>query len=125
ITESARAIDDFVDELSNWYVRRSRERFWAQGMEDDKVCAYLTLYEVLETLTRLIAPFVPYISEEIYQNIVRGIDSNAPISVHLCDYPKFDQALILPQLEADMDIAMNVVSMGRAARNKSNLKIRQ
>lgn len=125
ITESAREIDAFVDELSNWYVRRSRERFWAQGMEDDKICAYLTLYEVLETMTRLIAPFVPYISEEIYQNIVRRIDKNAPMSVHLCDYPEFDSKLILSQLEADMDIAMDVVSMGRAARNKSNLKIRQ
>ncbi len=125
ITESARAIDDFVDQLSNWYVRRSRERFWAQGMEDDKICAYLTLYEVLETLARLIAPFVPYISEEIYQNIVRGIDENAPISIHLCDYPQFDDSYILSDLETDMDIAMDVVSMGRAARNKSNLKIRQ
>lgn len=125
ITESARAINDFVDVLSNWYVRRSRERFWAQGMEDDKICAYLTLYEVLETTALLIAPFVPYISEEIYQNIVRGIDKTVPLSVHLCDYPKFDQELILPELEEDMDIAMDVVSMGRAARNKSSLKVRQ
>ncbi|NMA94848.1 MAG: isoleucine--tRNA ligase [Clostridiales bacterium] len=125
ITESARAINEFVDVLSNWYVRRSRERFWAQGMEEDKIAAYLTLYEVLEAITLLVAPFVPFISEEIYQNIVRRIDEDAPLSVHLCDYPTYDENLIHLKLEEDMDIAMDVVSMGRAARNKSSIKVRQ
>ncbi len=125
IVESARELGAFVDELSNWYVRRCRERYWGSGMEEDKVSAFMTLYTVLETLTRLIAPFVPFVSESIYQNLVRSVDKNAPESVHLCAYPKADEAMIDSELEANMDAVLNVAQLGRACRNTSGIKNRQ
>jgi len=125
ITESARAMNDFVDELSNWYLRRNRERFWASGMEQDKINAYLTLYKVLYDLIRVAAPFTPFITETIYQNIVRSVDKSAPVSVHLCDYPVCDSALIDADLESKMDLTLKVVTLGRSARNKANIKNRQ
>ncbi len=125
ITGSARLIQAFVDDLSNWYVRRSRERFWQPGMGQDKVHAYLTLGTVLETVTLLTAPFTPFMAENIYQNLVLSHRPQAPQSVHLCDFPQADQALIDLDLEADMQAALDVVVLGRAARNAANLKIRQ
>ncbi len=125
ITEPARAINEFVDELSNWYVRRCRERYWGSDMTGDKIAAYMTLYTVLETLTRLIAPFVPFMAESIYQNLVRTNDSSAPESVHLCEYPVADSSLIDEALERDMDAVLNVVVLGRACRNTANIKNRQ
>lgn len=125
ITEAARAMADFVDELSNWYVRRSRERFWGEGMPQDKINAYMTLYTVLETMTKVAAPFVPFITDEIYQNLVRSVDSNAPISVHLCDYPVADESMIDTKLEANMELVLSIVVAGRAARNTANIKNRQ
>jgi isoleucyl-tRNA synthetase len=125
ITEPARAINEFVDELSNWYVRRGRERYWGSGMNEDKQAAFMTLYTVLETLTRLIAPFVPFMAENIYQNLVRTVDANAPESVHLCAYPQADAAMIDEALERDMDAVLNVVVLGRACRNTANIKNRQ
>ncbi len=125
ITEAAHALDDFVDEMSNWYVRRSRERFWAKGMEQDKINAYMTLYTTLVTLCKLSAPMVPFMTEEMYQNLVRSIDPSAPESIHLCDYPVADTSLIDSALEADMDEVLRIVVMGRAARNASNIKNRQ
>lgn len=125
ITEAARALSDFVDELSNWYVRRNRARFWQSEMTDDKVSAYMTLYNVLEKFLRLAAPFVPFITEEIYQNIVRGADNEAPMSIHLCKYPECDEALIDTTLEDEMDVAYKIVQLGRAARNEANIKNRQ
>ncbi len=125
ITEAAHALDDFVDEMSNWYVRRSRERFWAKGMEQDKINAYMTLYTALVTLCKLSAPMVPFMTEEMYQNLVRSINQNAPESIHLCDYPVADESLIDTTLEADMDEVLKIVVMGRAARNASNIKNRQ
>lgn len=125
ITEAAREINSFVDELSNWYVRRNRERFWVVGTSTTKTDAYLTLYEVLEKTSRLIAPFVPFMAEEIYQNIVRTVDKTAPESVHLCDYPNVEETLIDPELEKQMSDIMNIVALGRAARNAANIKIRQ
>jgi len=125
ITEPTRAIATFVDELSNWYVRRCRERFWQDGMEGDKVSAYMTLYTVLTDISRLIAPFVPFISEMIYQNIVRSVDGGAPESIHLCDYPVADPTRIDASLESDMDAALNIVILGRACRSAANIKNRQ
>lgn len=125
ITESARAIQEFVDELSNWYVRRSRERFWQKDMPQDKINAYMTLYTTLTTLTKVIAPFVPFMAEEIYQNLVVNINKQEPNSVHLCDFPKFDETVIDQQLETDMMLVLNIVVQGRACRNSANIKNRQ
>ena len=125
IPESARALQDFVDDMSNWYVRRSRERFWAKGMEQDKINAYMTLYTALVTVSKVAAPMIPFMTEDIYQNLVRGIDANAPESIHLCDYPEVQNELIDEKLEADMDNVLKLVVMGRACRNASNIKNRQ
>ena len=125
ITGSARCLQSFLDELSNWYVRRSRERYWGAEMDDDKIVAYLTLYEVLEKFVRLIAPFTPFISEMIYQNIVVGHLDSAQESVHFEDYPEADESLINVELERDMDLLLDIVGLGRAARNQAQLKIRQ
>lgn len=123
--EPARLINDFVDSLSNWYVRRSRERFWVSGETDDKTAAFTTLYYCLEGLCRLCAPFVPSITEQIYQNIVRNVDKTAPISVHLCDYPVADESLIDEKLNEGMQTVLNIVVLGRSARNASLIKNRQ
>lgn len=125
ITEAARKIGEFTDELSNWYVRRSRERFWGGGMTSDKAAAYTTLYTVLTEMSKLIAPFTPFMAENIYQNLVRGFYKDAPESVHLADFPQADQSRIMPDLERGMADVMHVVVLGRAARNKSNIKNRQ
>ena len=125
ITETARALEDFVDELSNWYVRRSRERFWAKGMEQDKINAYMTLYTCLVTLAKCAAPMIPFMTEDIYQNLVRSIDKTAPESIHLCDFPVANEAWINKELEDDMEDVMNVVVIGRACRNAANIKNRQ
>lgn len=125
ITEPAREIQDFVDELSNWYVRRCRERYWGGGMTEDKTAAYMTLYTVLETLARLCAPFIPFMSESIYQNIVRSVDPDACESVHLCEYPKADMSRVDKELEAGMEVVLAAVNLGRAARNAANIKNRQ
>ena len=125
IPEAARALQDFVDECSNWYVRRSRERFWAKGMEQDKINAYMTLYTALVTLAKLSAPMIPFMAEEIYLNLVRRLDENAPESVHLCDYPKADAAFVDKKLEEDMEEVLDIVVMGRACRNTANIKNRQ
>ena len=125
LTEPARAMADFMDDLSNWYVRRSRERFWAAGMEQDKVNAYMTLYTVLETVVKLAAPFTPFISEEIYRNLVGSVNANAPESVHLCDWPEHHAEWVDVNLEANMDFLLKVVVEGRAARNASGMKNRQ
>ena len=125
VPESARALQDFVDELSNWYVRRSRARFWAKGMEQDKINAYMTLYTALVTLSKAAAPMVPFITENIYRNLVCSIDKSAPESVHLCDYPTADEKFIDAELEANMDAVLKIVVLGRAARNASNIKNRQ
>ncbi len=125
IPEPARAITDFVDELSNWYVRRGRERFWGKGMEDTKEAAFITLYTVLTTLSKVIAPFVPFMAENMYQNLVRSVDQTAPQSVHLCDFPTADKARVDEKLNAQMDALLNVVSLGRACRAGANLKVRQ
>ncbi len=125
LTEPARAIADFVDDLSNWYVRRSRERFWGKGMAGDKEAAFITLYTVLETLSRLTAPFVPFMAENMYQNLVRSVDTAAPISVHLTDFPTFDAALIDPDMEKQMSALIDVVQLGRACRNAASMKVRQ
>ncbi|MCL1901612.1 MAG: isoleucine--tRNA ligase, partial [Firmicutes bacterium] len=125
VTEPARAIAAFVDELSNWYVRRCRERFWAPGMEDDKINAYMTLYRVLCDLAKLSAPFVPFMAEEIYLNLVKSVDAGAPESVHLCDYPVYDEDFIDGVLETNMDAVLDIVTLGRAARNAANIKTRQ
>ncbi|MBQ7759403.1 isoleucine--tRNA ligase [Anaerotignum sp.] len=125
LTEPARAMVDFLDDLSNWYVRRSRERFWAAGMEQDKINAYMTLYTVLETMVKLAAPFTPFITEEIYGNLVKKVDANAPESVHLCDWPAYHEEWVDVNLEANMDFVLKVVVEGRAARNASAMKNRQ
>ncbi len=125
ITESARAIQEFVDELSNWYVRRSRERFWQKDMNQDKVNAYMTLYEVLVQVTKLAAPFVPFISDEIYRNLVVSVNKNVAQSVHLCDYPQVNDKFIDKELEKNMDQVLKLVVLGRACRNTSNIKNRQ
>ncbi len=125
ITESARVLQEFTDELSNWYVRRCRERYWAKGMEQDKINAYMSLYTALVTLAKLAAPLIPFMTEEIYQNLVRSVDTKAPESIHLCDYPVADDSLIDKSLEDSMDEVLNVVVLGRAARNAANIKNRQ
>lgn len=125
ITECTRAMTDFVDELSNWYVRRSRERFWQKGMPKDKVDAYMTLYTTLVTLTKLSAPFVPFIAEDIYQNLVVGLDKDAPQSVHFCDFPQADKDLIHEEVENQMEVVLQAVALGRACRNTANIKNRQ
>ncbi len=125
IPESGKALQAFVDDLSNWYVRRCRSRFWAKGMEQDKVNAYMTLYTSLVTISKLAAPMTPFMTEEIYQNLVAGIDKNAPESIHLCDYPVADESMIDPELEANMKHVLDIVVLGRAARNSSGIKNRQ
>ena len=125
LTEAARTLNHFTDEASNWYVRRCRERYWANGMPRDKINAYLTLHHVLVTVAKLAAPFVPFMTEAIYRNLVYGINKAMPISVHLCDYPVPDNDYINTSLETDMDMALQLVTMGRAARNASNIKNRQ
>lgn len=125
ITEAARLLQNFVDDLSNWYVRRSRERYWAKGMEQDKINAYMSLYTALDSLTKLAAPFIPFMSEQIYQNIVRSVNKDAKESIHLCDYPSFNEEYIDLELEKNMDSVLNVVVLGRAARNTANIKNRQ
>ena len=125
IPEAARALQDFVDELSNWYVRRGRERYWIEGMTDDKIVAYLTLYTALVTVAKTAAPMIPFMAENIYQNLVRNIDTSAPVSIHLCDFPKADENAIDLRLEEQMDKALEVVVLGRSARNGSALKNRQ
>ena len=125
VTEAARKIEDFVDELSNWYVRRCRERYWGSDMTEDKKAAYVTLNHVLVTIAKLLAPFVPYLSEEIYQNLVVNNVKNAPESVHLCDYPLCDEKCIDKNLEIEMKNLIEVVTLGRSARNSANIKNRQ
>ena len=125
ITGSAMAIENFTDELSNWYVRRNRERYWGKEMDDDKIGAYVTLYNVLVTLSKVAAPFTPFMTEEIYQNLVVGLDSSAPESIHLCLWPEVDESAIDKKLEEEMDLAYNIVKLGRSARNSANIKNRQ
>ena len=125
VTEAAKALQAFVEELSNWYVRRCRSRFWAKGMEQDKVNAYLTLYTALVTTVKAAAPMVPFITESIYRNLVCSVDKNAPISVHLADFPTANEAWIDPALEDNMEVVLEVVTLGRAARNAANIKNRQ
>ncbi|MBR9937600.1 isoleucine--tRNA ligase [Oscillospiraceae bacterium Marseille-Q3528] len=125
IPEAARALQEFVDDLSNWYVRRSRERFWAKGMEQDKINAYMTLYTSLVTIAKAAAPMIPFMTEDIYQNLVRSIDKTAPESIHLCDFPAVKEEWINTGLEKDMDEVLEIVVMGRACRNTANIKNRQ
>ena len=125
IPESARALQEFVDDMSNWYVRRSRERFWAKGMEQDKINAYMTLYTALVTTAKAAAPMIPFMTEDIYQNLVRSIDADAPESIHLCDFPVPKEAWIDKELEANMDELLHIVVLGRACRNTANIKNRQ
>ena len=125
IPEAARALQEFVDEMSNWYVRRSRERFWAKGMEQDKINAYMTLYTALVTVSKAAAPMIPFMTEEIYQNLVRSIDKDAPESIHLCDFPEVHEEQIDKELENNMEHVLDLVVMGRACRNASNIKNRQ
>ena len=125
IPETAKALSGFVDDMSNWYVRRCRERFWAKGMEQDKINAYMTLYTALVTISKAAAPMIPFMSESIYQNLVRGLDKSAPESVHLCDFPEVREELIDTELEAKMDELLQIVVLGRAARNTANIKNRQ
>ena len=125
IPEAARALQSFVDDMSNWYVRRGRERFWAQGLEQDKINAYMTLYTALETVIKLAAPMIPFMAEDIYRNLVCSVNPSAPESVHLCDYPVSNPAFVDKELEASMDEVLNIVVLGRAARNSANIKNRQ
>ncbi len=125
IPETARALQDFVDELSNWYVRRGRERYWGEGMTDDKIAAYMTLYTALVTVSKLAAPMIPFMTEDIYRNLVCSLDPSAPESVHLCDFPKADERWIDKKLEEDMEEVLQVVTLGRAARNAVSIKNRQ
>ena len=125
IPETARALQDFVDDMSNWYVRRSRERFWAKGMEQDKINAYMTLYTALVTVAKVAAPMIPFMTEDIYRNLVCSIDASAPESVHLCDYPVVNEAWIDKELEENMTHLLDIVVMGRACRNAANIKNRQ
>lgn len=125
ITETARALQSFTDDMSNWYVRRCRERFWAKGMEQDKVNAYMTLYTSLITLSKIAAPMIPFMTEEIYQNLVRSVDKNAPESIHLTDFPAVNEDFIDKDLEVSMDEVLDIVVLGRAARNSANIKNRQ
>ena len=125
IPESARALQQFVDEMSNWYVRRSRERFWAKGMEHDKINAYMTLYTALVTVVKTAAPLIPFMTEDIYQNLVRSVDKDAPESIHLCDYPAVNESWIDKELEDNMEELLDIVVLGRACRNTANIKNRQ
>ena len=125
IPEAARALQEFVDEMSNWYVRRSRERFWAKGMEQDKINAYMTLYNALVTIAKTAAPMIPFMTEDMYQNLVRNVDKDAPESIHLCDFPTVNEAWIDKDLEADMKELLEIVVLGRACRNTANIKNRQ
>ncbi len=125
IPEAARELQSFVDDMSNWYVRRGRERYWAKGMEQDKINAYMTLYTALVTIAKAAAPMIPFMTEDIYRNLVVGIDPSAPESIHLCDYPVADESMIDPELEKDMDQVLKIVVLGRAARNTSGIKNRQ
>ena len=125
ITETARVLDNFVDELSNWYVRRSRARFWVKEMTQDKINAYMTLYTALVTLCKAAAPMIPFMTEDIYQNLVRNIDKSAPESIHLCDFPEYDEKFIDKELENDMEEVLDIVVLGRACRNTANIKNRQ
>ena len=125
IPEAAKTLDTFVDEMSNWYVRRGRERYWVQGLPQNKIDAYMVLYTALVTICKAAAPLIPFMTEEIYQNLVRSVDKNAPESIHLCDYPVVNEAWIDPELEAAMDEVLSVVVLGRAARNGANIKNRQ
>ena len=125
ITETARALQSFTDDMSNWYVRRCRERFWAKGMEQDKINAYMTLYTALITLSKISAPMIPFMTEEIYQNLVRSVDKSAPESIHLTDFPKVNEKFIDKDLEVSMDEVLDIVVLGRAARNSANIKNRQ
>ena len=125
IPEAAKALQSFVDDMSNWYVRRSRERFWAKGMEQDKINAYMTLYTALVTVAKAVAPMIPFMTEDIYQNLVKSIDASAPESIHLCDFPEVHENWIDPKMEEDMADLLEIVVMGRAARNTANIKNRQ
>lgn len=125
ITESARRIQEFTDMLSNWYVRRSRERYWGPDMTEDKIAAYVTLYNVLVTLAKVVAPYTPFIAESIYQNLVTNFDKEAPISVHLCKFPEYDATLVDEDLDRGMEYLLKIVALGRATRNKANIKNRQ
>ena len=125
IPEAARALEEFVDDMSNWYVRRSRERFWAKGMEQDKINAYMTLYTALVTVSKAAAPMIPFMTEDIYRNLVCSVDASAPESIHLCDFPEVIEAQIDKELEAHMDEVLKIVVMGRACRNNANIKNRQ
>ena len=125
IPEAARALQEFVDDMSNWYVRRSRERFWAKGMEQDKINAYMTLYNALVTIAKTAAPMIPFMTEDMYQNLVRSVDKDAPESIHLCDFPTVNEAWIDKDLEADMKELLEIVVLGRACRNTANIKNRQ
>ena len=125
IPEAAKALQSFVDDMSNWYVRRSRERFWAKGMEQDKINAYMTLYTALVTVAKAAAPMIPFMTEDIYQNLVKSIDASAPESIHLCDFPEVHENWIDPKMEEDMADLLEIVVMGRAARNPANIKNRQ
>ncbi len=125
LPETARALQEFVDEMSNWYVRRGRERFWAKGMEQDKINAYMTLYTALVTISKAAAPMIPFMTEDIYQNLVRSVDKTAPESIHLCDFPEVKEEWINAELEKDMEEVLNMVVLGRACRNGANIKNRQ
>ncbi|MBQ8663775.1 MAG: isoleucine--tRNA ligase [Eubacterium sp.] len=125
IPEAARALQEFVDDMSNWYVRRSRERFWAKGMEQDKINAYMTLHTALVTVAKAAAPMIPFMTEDIYQNLVRTVDAAAPMSIHLCDFPEVNYDMIDAELEKYMDVVLKIVVMGRACRNTANIKNRQ
>ena len=125
IPETAKALQSFVDELSNWYVRRCRERFWAKGMEQDKINAYMTLYTALVTISKAAAPMIPFMTEDIYRNLVCSIDKSAPESVHLCDFPVVNEDYIDKKLEEDMETVLETVVLGRACRNTANIKNRQ
>ena len=125
IPEAARALQEFVDEMSNWYVRRCRERFWAKGMEQDKINAYMTLYTALTTVCKVAAPMIPFMTEEIYQNLVKSVDQEAPESIHLCDFPAVDESLCDKELEENMDAVLKIVVLGRACRNSASIKNRQ
>ena len=125
MTEAGREMQDFMDDLSNWYVRRCRERYWGKDMTADKEAAYMTLYTVLRTMALISAPFTPFMSETMYQNMVRTVDKNAPESIHLCDWPEKDESFIDPELEANMAAVLNIVVLGRSARNAANIKNRQ
>ena len=125
IPEAARALDDFVDDMSNWYVRRSRERFWAKDMPQDKINAYMTLYKALVTVSKAAAPMIPFMTEDIYQNLVRSVDETAPESIHLCDFPEVNESYIDKELEENMERVLDIVVLGRACRNASAIKNRQ